>query len=838
MKFFNLFLLFGLFSLPLMAQEPLREPATATAKISGVLLDSLTKRPIEFANVALFRQADQQLVDGIATDDKGKFELSNLAPGEYVLECSFLGFDSKALRNLSLRPNQKVDLGNIVLSPTATKLAEVTVSGARAMIEEKVDRLIYNADKDVTGQGGDATDLLRKVPLLSVDMDGNVSLRGNANIRVLINNKPSTILAANLADALKQIPAEMIKSVEVITAPSARYDAEGSGGIINIITKKNTLRGLTLNVNTGIGNRGSNLGLNGSLRTGKMGFSLGGYGRANYFGTLSDFRQSTVVNGMLTNTVQAIDAFDTGLGGNYTLGWDYDISKKQSIAASVRFGVRNSILDQDLQTDIFRDDLLTSSSFRHVDVRNLSNSIDVNLDYIHVYGPRHEWSFASQLSRNNLTNDFVAELFAPDQTIDSRQKNLNDNTNQEITVQTDYSLPLGENQAIEIGAKGIFREVISEFQYLSGQGATGEFSLDLSRPAGLLNYDQNIAAGYLAYTLSTKNKYTFKLGSRYEYTSIEAKDQREIPFVIPSYDNLVPSVNISKSIGNTTLKTGYNYRIQRPGLQQLNPNFNAANPQNITIGNPNLNPELTHNMELGFSTRFKKSYLNVALFGRLSNNIITQIRQPSDTLTGAIITTFENIGKQRALGTNVFGNVYLTSNWSINGGFDLFYVFLEGRTAGLNGLSELVSNAGFNLNGRLSTNLTLKEGWSLELGSFMRGRQVQLQGIQGGFGRYSLGVRKEFANKRGNVGFSTENFLSRGITVRTELQSPTFSQFNETLQINRGFRLNLSYRIGKMSFEEPRSKTRSVNNDDVKSSGEDNNNNGGGNGGGRRSNNR
>ncbi len=176
---------------------------------------------------------------------------------------------------MAVTNGQKLELGTIALSPDANMIKEVTVTSQRALIEEKVDRLVYNAENDITSRGGNAADLLRKVPLLSVDLDGNVTLRGSSGIKVLINGKPSAIMAGNVGDALKQIPADLIKSVEVITSPSAKYDAEGSAGIINIVMKKNTLEGF-LNIDGDVGNRGSKLGLNGSYRTGKVGFSLGG----------------------------------------------------------------------------------------------------------------------------------------------------------------------------------------------------------------------------------------------------------------------------------------------------------------------------------------------------------------------------------------------------------------------------------------------------------------------------------------------------------------------------------------------------------------------------------
>jgi hypothetical protein len=230
---------------------------------------------------------------------------------------------------------------------------------------------------------------------------------------------------------------------------------------------------------------------------------------------------------------------------------------------------------------------------------------------------------------------------------------------------------------------------------------------------------------------------------------------------------------------------------------------------------------------LGLSGNIKKTYVNLSVFRRITNNAISQIRKPSDTLVGAVITTYQNVGVQRAWGTSVFGNFQITPKWSINGGLDLVYAFMEGRTTGLNGLSEIVNNSGININGRLMTQLTLPKGWGIQGFSFMRGSQVQLQGRQAGFGMYALSVRKDFKNKKGSIGLGAENFLTKGIRMKTELSSPTFTQINDIQLLNRGIRLNFSYRIGKMTFDAPKKKAKSVENDDVKS-GDDNNNGGGG----------
>jgi outer membrane receptor protein involved in Fe transport len=325
-------------------------------------------------------------------------------------------------------------------------------------------------------------------------------------------------------------------------------------------------------------------------------------------------------------------------------------------------------------------------------------------------------------------------------------------------------------------------------------------------------------AGYLSYMLTTKNKYTFKVGSRYEYTTIDANDAKS-DIVISPYGNFVPSVNISKKLKKGTLKLAYNNRIQRPGLQQLNPNFSLANPQSITVGNPNLKPEVSNNFELSLSGGVKKSYLTVALFSRQTNNSITRISTPSDTLIGAIVTTFQNIGKEQTTGFNLNGNFFLTPKWTLNGGVDIYYNYLDGIQLGSNGINQKVSNSGIVWGGRLQSALSMKNGWTAQAFGGYRGNNVQLQGTNRNSAMYSIGLRKDFINKKGSFGLATENFFG-GMYRKSVLETPTISQKSNDYMYNQNIKLTLSFKIGNMRLvEEKKSK---VKNDDVKAGGDNN----------------
>lgn len=793
-----------------------------TGKITGYVVDSTVTKAVEFANIGLINKATNKPVDGTTADEKGKFTLNRIPKGDYKLSISFIGFKNYTADNLVIEEKgTTIDLGVIKLSPNVQTLEEVTVSGQKAIIEDKVDRLVYNAEKDGTSKGGDATDVLKKVPMLSVDLDGNVSLKGNSNVKVLINNKPSSIMASSVADAMKQIPADMIKSVEVITSPSAKYDAEGSSGIINIITKKNTLQGLTLNLDTSVGIRGSNLGLNGNYRKGKMGFSVGGFGRAGY-NIKGEFenQQTTVSNNQNFVNLQTAGTRRNEAFGQYRLGWDYDINKKNTITASFRYGLRNQESFQDLlKNQQFLNSNLISSSTRNVNVIDNSGSYDLNFDYTHTYDkPQREFSILTQVSRNNRNNDFINNILGVDnQSVSSRIKNNNDSFNQEITIQADYQTPLSKNHIVELGGKGILRQVSSDFKYFFASSGTSPYQeVSNSLLGNVFDYDQNVLGAYTSLTSKLGKKYNSKIGVRYEYTDIIAKFKEGNSLDIPSYGILVPSLTLSKSIkGGSTLKASYNRRIQRPSLQFLNPNINAANPLSISYGNPELDPEFTNNFEVTLNTFFKNTFMTVSAFARNTNNAIESLRDVIGKDT--IRTTYANIGSQNAYGVTLFGNYNYKNKFQFGGGGDVYYADLK------NNVPDPIynaSNSGIVISARVFGSYNMKKGWGLQLFSFYRGNQVQLQGTAGGFGIYSLSLKKDFLNKKGSIGFGAENFFTPTFKIRNEINSPIIAQKSLTTIQYTNFKINFSYRIGKMTFDSPAKKKKSVSNDDLKDGGD------------------
>ncbi len=803
MKFLFALLILSVFVVPSFSQN--LDGTKGVGRISGTVTDSLSRGPVEFANVALLDPATGKPVNGAVCDEKGKFLINKISKGKYIVMISFIGYDSKKVKVEITDARSSIDMGSVKLGVSSKLLEEVVVQGQKPLMEEKIDRTIYNAEQDATSKGGDATDVLKRVPMLTVDVDGNVSLKGSSNVRVLINGKPSTITASSVADALKQIPSDMIKTVEVITSPSSKYDAEGTAGIINIILKKNTLEGMFLTTDASVGSRGSNAGANASYRKGKMGFSLGAFERWQY-NVISDFSNNQVTRAISpTDTISTLNTQSNhnrsdGINGQYTFNWDYDINKNNSVTASIRYGQRDQNSYQDnLFTNTYRHDSLKKSTLRNVHTIGTGTNVDASLNYTKLFSKKdRELNMLAIISRNNQTNDFTTYTF---QSLDPASlgyvKNLNDGYNQEASVQLDYQEPIKENQLLEFGGKEVMREVTSNYRYFIADGLNAPFIQ--SANSNLSNnfiYNQNITAGYLTYAIETKSNYSIKAGARYEYTVINARFQGEPDLNVPAYGVLVPSLNFARKLSNDRqIRISYNRRIVRPWLQALNPNLQTSNSLNATQGNPNLQPEYADNYEIAYKTNIPKGTLNLSLYSRYNSNDIQPARiVQHDT----IISRYMNIGTEGNFGFSAFASVNLTERFSLNGGADLIYRILKNNS---NDPAVNATNSGFTPNFRIFGNYNFNRGWGLQFFTFFQGRSYNLQGYRTNVISHNVSVKKDILKKAGSFGVGIENFMTPSYNVLATLNSTYISQSTTTTLHNFIVKVNFSYKIGKKLSE-------------------------------------
>ena len=843
MKRFYLFFIILSSFISAKAQFGVGGGSSIVGRISGTLIDSLTKKPLDYASIGLYRSGGKSPITGVITDEKGNFKLDGIHPGNYKISISFIGYPTKIIDPV-LTTDSKPDknLGSIVVSPGAKALKEVVIQGQTGLIENHIDKIVYNAEKDLTSAGGNATDVLQKVPLVALDINGNVSIRGDQNVRVLINGKPSGAMSASLSDVLKTIPADQIKSIEVITSPSAKYDAEGSAGIINIITKQKNISGVSGSVSGGIGTRQNNGNVNLNYNKNRFSFTANLGGNLTWPQTsLTTFNQTlntpataatgttaalpaSSINNLNTSTS---DIKRYGTIGSLSAG--YEFNKYNSLNSTLRIneggfnltGVGN--YNQINNLDKALNQIYTGNTYSH----NHFGGFDFNVDYTRKFKKEgEELDISGQWSHSVVNTNYQNRFTA----VNPSQNGVNDGTNNEYTLQLDYTLPVSKLLKIEAGGKTIQRRINSNYDIFDTDFAGNNVVRD-SLNSNLYDYHQNVYAAYTVLTFTLPKSYAILAGLRDEYTAIKGDptdpfQSSESAFFQPlnpftsSYNTLVPSLTVQKTIGTSnTIKITYSKRIQRPSLTFLNPFINRSSVENQTVGNPNLGPETSSTVELNYNTYIKTSVLNFSVYYKHTNNLIEGVALPisevinKDTISGTR-TTYTNIGQNHSFGASFFGSVspikILTIRTSIN-------VFTYSPTPS-GAVQQFSSQTGTYLQYSvfLSGSLSFKNGLIAELFGFDNSSRRTIQGTNPAFGIYAFGVRKQFDNKRASIGFNTVQPFSKYKYFNQNISSPTFTQSSSTAFPFRSFGVTFSYSFGKLSFSNPQQKKKGVNNDDQK----------------------
>jgi ferric enterobactin receptor len=778
-------------------------------RITGLLMDSTASKPVEFATVALLK--DGKITEGVTADAKGRFVFAKVAPGVYIVQASLMGYTTKTFGPVHA-DKEDVEIGVIKLATAAQDLKEVTVSEQKALFEERSDRMVYNAEKDISIKGGDATDVLKKIPSISVDIEGNVQLRGSGNIKVLINNKPSNVVARSVSEALKQIPADIIKQVEVITSPSAKYDAEGTAGIINIITKKNTLKGTNGSISPNFGQW--NNWPNASISHRNKGLTLSANGGfSNWKNKRYMHQLRTFTNGdTLTNQDQT--QWVRGKGRNFygTFNADWDVDSLNRIGAGINYynGINTNFFDINFEES----NLDVPGQYFQRDMRRTYDwqGATINLDYTRLFKkPKRELTLLTMYSFEGEDSDYDSDLMGRDNAIYYREKSYNISNNKEGTIQLDFTNPIDSISTLETGSKTIFRKILSDYRISSAIDGSDDFR-DMPEQANIFDYAQQVTAAYLVYSRTPKNKWGINLGARYEHTFIQANFLNGTASFSNNYGNLIPSVSLSRSLKKSQqIRISYTQRIQRPQFFFLNPYVNQADSKNQYGGNPYLKPELTHSVEANYSVSIKQTSINASFFLRQTNNAIESISTVDSA--GVLKQIFQNVAENSAYGLNLSANTKLMKQWTVNGSLNLFYNVLES--------AELKTrNADWMYRINLNSTIDFGKGIKAQLFGFYNSPRVNLQGSYGGFGFYNVVLQKEVLKKKGTIGFGFDNPFNRTIKWRNDFVGSNFVQTQDVAMYRRGWRLNLKYEFGQVSGGQ-RQKKR-ISNDDKKS-GEGNN---------------
>ena len=767
--------------------------------ISGKVVDTKTKEALSYANISLINSKWNKEIEGTMSGPNGKFSMTGVLTGDYILKVSYLGYSTKDIEFQITKKNPDINLKEINLEVSSEMLSEITIDEQKPIYESKLDKIIYNAESDDAGASNDATDVLRKAPLLSVDFDGNVELRGSKQIKFLLNGKASSFLTGDLASALQMIPADEIKSVEIITSPGAKYDGEGEAGIVNIITQKKVIDGYKASLDGSFGTRSNKNGFN--LTAGKGRFSLSARGNAWYSWpregntsyTREDWNQNGDTNVLTDNGVSTSQWIGYGAGINMY----YDINAYNSISSDINFRGRNTPSDN--STTIDYDGADTSYNYNSsLESINVRNNISWNIDYTKTFEENEEKELSLSYQLGNRIRDNVTEIYENDSSI--YLKNINDENNLEHTFQVDYTHPINDH-LIEIGGKMIVRDQEMDYE-------TKSDSLDFVFDNEVFNYVQTVSAGYISTNVSLPNDYSLKAGTRFENTNIEGKwkNGSEIPFN-ETYNNILPNLTFSKKLDmGKSLKLSFNSRISRPSSNYINTNTNITNNKNITIGNPELTPSTTQQLEFGYNSFGRKYQGSYYVYFKESNDLIESfIRIQNDTS----ITTYENIGSSTRYGFNYYGSLRF-DKLTLRGGFNLYSYEAEDSRFSTENRSAILYNYNFGIT------LKLKNNWKAEGFGFARSPSQTLQGTSTSFSMMSFGIKKEFKNKRGSLGIRiVEPFAKNGEKVwTTDLSGDNFNQTSVRTSKFTSIGISFKYTFGKLNFKS-NSKRSKINNDDV-----------------------
>ncbi len=779
-------------------------PVDRDYKVTGIVLEKGTDLPLEYAAVS-FIDANGQVVAGGITDMEGKYDIK-VPAGTYTVQYDFISFKQIKLSNQVIDKN--TNLPPVYLELDSESLDEVVVRAETTEVQIRLDKKIYNIGKDLTTSGATVSDALNNVPSVTVDVEGNIALRGNENVRILINGRPSAIAGFGSTDALRQLPAEAIERVEVITSPSARYDAEGTAGILNIVLRKEKTLGLNGSIITNFGYPWS-AGINGNvnLRTNKFNiFNTTGFryrespGNAIFENRyLSQNRENPFVN-------ESRDYDRVGRNFNSNLGIEYFLTENSSLTASGFVRIGN---DDDLTTNV-TDEFNMNSALAITTIREeLETEDDKNYQLA--------LNYRNQFDKNGheLTADFQYEVSDETESADilefitfpSRMDlpteivtTIEDQT--EYLAQVDYVLPIGENAQFEAGYRGNFQETITDFTVMDEVLGTGNFVRNDSL-SNIFDFQQNVNALYTQYG-NKFGKFSFLLGLRLESTELKGEVTAEDISTTNNLDlnfdedylGLFPTLNLIYELNDReNITLGYNRRINRPRHWFLNPFPSRSSEANVFQGNPGLDPAYASAYDLGYLKRWDKITLTTSIYYQYETDSFERIQEDTGELTPngiPIIRTLPiNLSTNERIGFEA-GILYNPARWlRLNSSFNLFRFSTEGE---FNGVDYGAENTSWFARASAKVSLPAKIDW--QTNAFYRGPTNNAQTESEGILSINVAMSKDLFNENATVAFNVSDlFNSRKRMSRTETE--TFISESEFQWRQRSFNLSFTYRFNQ-----------------------------------------
>ena len=772
-------------------------------KITGVVLDENTDNPMEFANIAVYNQKDSSLVTGGITNETGQFEIGNINYGEYYLEVNFIGFNSTDVADIVLTRDNKIqDVGEVTLNSSAVSIGEVSVVADKAQVEYKLDKKVVNVSQVISAIGGTAVEVLENTPSVQVDIDGNVSLRGSSNFTVLIDGRPSVLTGS---DALQQIPASAIESIEIITNPSAKYEPDGTTGIINLVMKKNALNGLSGIFNASVGTRDKYRGdFTLSYRTEKFNVTAGADFRDERGKGGSYSRSETYSGDTISYLNMDGTRWDKRKGHNFKGGVEWFASDNTTFGIQGRVGNRERYNTGGGRTHAYtnfggpedfsiteetstrtNDYYSTTLNFQHK-FNGEGHQIDAMAYYSDETGDDNE-------VEGEIWSDLNFEYDENNPVYVERVSTVEGEDESEFRFQVDYVYPFSEDGRLEAGMMSRIEDEKESLDFRDYDQNSDQW-VPNEQFSSSTDFRRDIHAVYTTYT-NKIGGLSYMAGLRGELTLRKIDNTNAQAVSELNRFDLFPTVHISYPIGeNNEFMSSFSRRINRPGGWDLDPTPNYFNRYTIRFGNADLKPEYTNSYELGYMRRFGRSYLSLDAFHRVTNNKIDRYSVLGDDGVYSLYT--DNFDKDYATGLELTGNVNFAKWLIVNASTSMYRYRITGTLEGAS-----VDRTSTNWTGRVNTTFRFSDNSRMQIQGFFRGPSVSAQGDRDAIIFTNVSYRQDFMKKK----------LTATVSVRDPFGTARFEGESYGDNFKRWFRwereprvvmLTLSYKLN--NFKEDR----------------------------------
>ncbi|MBN2281852.1 MAG: TonB-dependent receptor [Candidatus Marinimicrobia bacterium] len=712
--------------------------------VNGKVFNENTKDPVEYANVILVSKRDSTLIFGNVTDENGIFSIEKVRPGRYALDVQFMGFGKKRIDMIAIRPDSKIfEIGEIYLKPELVNLDEVVVEADRVSVAFQIDKKVINVGSQAVSASGTAIDVLENVPSVTVDIEGNVSLRGSENFTVLVDGRP-TILEPT--EILQQLPASKIENIEIITNPSAKFDPDGVAGIVNVVMKKNKIEGISgiLNLNGGLNQK---YGLDGmfAYRNHKFAaFASADYSHWEFSGERISERVTTDIAGNTFSTISEGDMNHTREPYSFRVGLDLYLTDRDMLTLGGTYGNRSGERISEMVYEEMSSIDNIKKEYLSIDKSERSGDyFRFNLDYQHKFNNEgHE--LLGQFNYSGSTGDEESEnrLETLTESTSVAQKSLEGGPGHDYRIKLDYTWPINPTDKLEAGFQSRIdiSDEDNEVFYYDTRSGQYEYQEDFSHTT---QYKNNIHSVYTMYSLE-RGRLGLQGGLRSEYTDrkIELAGENE-EYVIDRLD-FFPSAHLSwKQTETTQIMGSYTRRIERPRGHWLEPFITWQDAYTVRIGNPDIKPEYIDSYELSFLQYFGKNMISLEAYRRINNNKVERVQSVYEEADDVILHTIANVGKDYVFGTEFMFRMNLLRWWTLNWMGNLYDYRIKGEYGEM-----AFDNHSFNWNMRLNSDFKFSKGTTFQINTGYNSPTVTAQGTREGDFSVNLAVKQNFLQNK------------------------------------------------------------------------------------------